>query len=280
MSLQKAWRHFLKPALLPLWVVLLSLPLESRAACDSEWCKEWGYCCNSYNTACTRCAAEETQLTQAPPACDAAWCKEWGYCCNSHNTACTQCSAAVATPEAAASSGGTVLWRPVPQPASILEFLSPTHVRITVTARLEVGFGRGPGIAALSPVPGIKQVHSIQVAKSGVNYSSQGLTFAPDSNALTQFGAERIAKGSTAELPSGWHGFSTHVLERMTGGESFSLILDVTLDTPVEPRELVESLGEHGFLRVRAARADKAGLLEFSRRLGDGDIVVVNPLSK
>ena len=28
-------------------------------------------------------------------ACDRQWCQEWGYCCNSHNTACTQCQAQV-----------------------------------------------------------------------------------------------------------------------------------------------------------------------------------------
>lgn len=33
-------------------------PDPKNPVCDAAWCGEWGYCCNSYNTACTRCAVE------------------------------------------------------------------------------------------------------------------------------------------------------------------------------------------------------------------------------
>lgn len=49
--------------------------------------------------------------TSAEPVCDAAWCGEWGYCCNSHNTACTRCAL---SPDASAEQsveGVDMLWK-------------------------------------------------------------------------------------------------------------------------------------------------------------------------
>lgn len=135
---------------------------------------------------------------------------------------------------------------------------------------------------ALSPVPGVKEVSSIQAVASysGENIGEMGF------EASEAAGPEmaRYFNGLTgqANTESGWQGFTAAVDESVEGGRKNSFVLRVTLEDGVGPRALIEALGQHGILGTGSAHPD--GSLghdhESVRYLGSGEIILLPPSNR
>jgi hypothetical protein len=165
-------------------------------------------------------------------------------------------------------------------PDTIVSFVNPRHVRITVEGYKTTNLQPTTScVTALSPIEGVERVNSIRNFNSDVNRPFQEVAFFPAETPGRELASIASAEGLPLGTGGNWFGFVSKITGTVNNNVSNHFVVDLTLKKGVQPEDFIRALRSQGVFVTSSSTPDgipNAGH-QYFRRLDATDLVVLYP---